>query len=83
MLIPVSADSVSWRKVGRSYGVRVRREYCGGHAVSLYWTSRCIGAHSTLVFHRTVPLDEMQRKFGEESIWVWNILRGIDHSEGE
>lgn len=24
---------------------------------------------------RTVPLDDMQKKFGEESIWVWNILR--------
>lgn len=24
---------------------------------------------------RTVPLDEMQKKFGEESIWVYNILR--------
>ncbi|AFR95649.2 DNA polymerase eta subunit [Cryptococcus neoformans C23] len=29
----------------------------------------------------TVSLDEMQKKFGEESIWVYNILRGIDHSE--
>ncbi|KAL7279344.1 hypothetical protein ACG7TL_007185 [Trametes sanguinea] len=26
-------------------------------------------------------LDEMQRKFGEESIWVYEILRGIDRSE--
>ncbi|PCH42673.1 DNA polymerase eta [Wolfiporia cocos MD-104 SS10] len=25
--------------------------------------------------------DEMQRKFGEESIWVYEILRGIDRSE--
>ncbi|WWD19039.1 hypothetical protein CI109_103497 [Kwoniella shandongensis] len=29
----------------------------------------------------TVPLEEMQRRFGEESIWVYNILRGIDHTE--
>ncbi|KAG9017147.1 DNA-directed DNA polymerase eta rad30 [Tulasnella sp. 427] len=29
----------------------------------------------------TVSLDDMQRKFGEESIWVYNILRGIDHTE--
>ncbi|KIR29048.1 DNA polymerase eta subunit [Cryptococcus deuterogattii LA55] len=29
----------------------------------------------------TVSLDAMQKKFGEESIWVYNILRGIDHSE--
>ncbi|KAI0346179.1 DNA/RNA polymerase [Trametopsis cervina] len=29
----------------------------------------------------TVNLDEMQRKFGEESIWVWEILRGIDRTE--
>ncbi|KAK4688585.1 DNA polymerase eta, partial [Tremellales sp. Uapishka_1] len=29
----------------------------------------------------SVPLEEMQRRFGDESIWVWNILRGIDHTE--
>ncbi|ORX38540.1 hypothetical protein BD324DRAFT_621278 [Kockovaella imperatae] len=29
----------------------------------------------------TVPLEDMQKRFGEESIWVYNILRGIDHSE--
>ncbi|KAL7416652.1 hypothetical protein BDY24DRAFT_408629 [Mrakia frigida] len=29
----------------------------------------------------SVSLEEMQRKFGEESLWVYNILRGIDHSE--
>ncbi|WWC71597.1 uncharacterized protein I206_105555 [Kwoniella pini CBS 10737] len=28
-----------------------------------------------------VPLEEMQNRFGEESIWVYNILRGIDHTE--
>nr|XP_019044650.1 DNA polymerase eta subunit [Kwoniella bestiolae CBS 10118]OCF23580.1 DNA polymerase eta subunit [Kwoniella bestiolae CBS 10118] len=28
-----------------------------------------------------VPLEEMQSRFGEESIWVYNILRGIDHTE--
>ncbi|RXW21746.1 hypothetical protein EST38_g4134 [Candolleomyces aberdarensis] len=29
----------------------------------------------------TVTLNEMQNKFGEESIWVYEILRGIDRSE--
>ncbi|OCH84811.1 DNA polymerase eta [Obba rivulosa] len=29
----------------------------------------------------TISLDEMQRKFGENSIWVYEILRGIDRSE--
>jgi hypothetical protein len=24
---------------------------------------------------RTVPLEELQKRFGEESIWVYNILR--------
>ena len=33
--------------------------------------------------NRLVPLEEMQARFGEESIWVYNILRGIDHTEGE
>ncbi|KAI0329300.1 DNA/RNA polymerase [Cubamyces sp. BRFM 1775] len=29
----------------------------------------------------TINLEEMQRKFGEDSIWVYEILRGIDRSE--
>lgn len=29
----------------------------------------------------TISLEEMQRKFGEESLWVYEILRGIDRSE--
>lgn len=28
-----------------------------------------------------ISLEEMQRKFGEDSIWVYEILRGIDRSE--
>lgn len=29
-----------------------------------------------------VSLEELQSRFGEESIWVYNIIRGIDHTEG-
>ncbi|EGN99076.1 hypothetical protein SERLA73DRAFT_168617 [Serpula lacrymans var. lacrymans S7.3] len=29
----------------------------------------------------TISLEEMQRKFGENSIWVYELLRGIDRSE--
>ncbi|KAJ7454776.1 hypothetical protein FB451DRAFT_1099682 [Mycena latifolia] len=29
----------------------------------------------------TISLDEMQNKFGEESIWIYEVLRGIDYSE--
>ncbi|KDQ57336.1 hypothetical protein JAAARDRAFT_178997 [Jaapia argillacea MUCL 33604] len=29
----------------------------------------------------TISLEEMQRKFGENSIWVYEILRGIDRSD--
>ncbi|KAJ7086108.1 hypothetical protein B0H15DRAFT_358014 [Mycena belliarum] len=29
----------------------------------------------------SITLDEMQNKFGEESIWVYEVLRGIDYSE--
>ncbi|WVQ74905.1 hypothetical protein IAR50_004513 [Cryptococcus sp. DSM 104548] len=29
----------------------------------------------------TVPLDALQKKFGEESLWIYNIVRGIDLSE--
>ncbi|KAF8575427.1 DNA/RNA polymerase [Ramaria rubella] len=28
-----------------------------------------------------VSIEDMQRNFGEDSIWVWEILRGIDRSE--
>ncbi|CAE6502322.1 unnamed protein product [Rhizoctonia solani] len=30
---------------------------------------------------REIELEDMQRRCGEESIWVWNVLRGIDYSE--
>ncbi|PBL03782.1 DNA/RNA polymerase [Armillaria gallica] len=30
-----------------------------------------------------VSLDEMQQKFGENAIWVYEVLRGIDRSEGQ
>ncbi|KZT29647.1 DNA polymerase eta [Neolentinus lepideus HHB14362 ss-1] len=29
----------------------------------------------------SITLEEMQRKFGEESIWVYEILRGIDRTD--
>ncbi|KAJ6570180.1 hypothetical protein DFH09DRAFT_1154251 [Mycena vulgaris] len=29
----------------------------------------------------SIGLDEMQNKFGEESIWIYEVLRGIDYSE--
>nr|ODO02270.1 DNA polymerase eta subunit [Cryptococcus depauperatus CBS 7855] len=29
----------------------------------------------------TVPLGKMQQKFGEESLWIYNIIRGIDYTE--
>ncbi|ODN78784.1 hypothetical protein L202_04339 [Cryptococcus amylolentus CBS 6039] len=29
----------------------------------------------------TVPLDALQNKFGEESLWIYNVVRGIDLSE--
>jgi len=30
----------------------------------------------------SISLEEMQQKFGEDSIWVYEILRGIDRTEG-
>jgi len=30
---------------------------------------------------RSISLEEMQQKFGEDSIWVYEILRGIDRTE--
>lgn len=39
--------------------------------------------HDALVnLDRSGNTDEIQKRFGEESLWVWNILRGIDHTEG-
>ncbi|KAG6909960.1 hypothetical protein DXG01_014229 [Tephrocybe rancida] len=29
----------------------------------------------------SISLDDMQRKFGEESIWIYEVLRGVDRSE--
>ncbi|RDB26370.1 N-acetyltransferase eso1 [Hypsizygus marmoreus] len=29
----------------------------------------------------SITLDDMQNKFGEESIWIYEVLRGIDRSE--
>ncbi|KAJ7242798.1 hypothetical protein B0H12DRAFT_845524 [Mycena haematopus] len=36
---------------------------------------------STVADLLPISLDEMQNKFGEESIWVYEVLRGIDYTE--
>ncbi|KAJ6468426.1 hypothetical protein C8R45DRAFT_1063925 [Mycena sanguinolenta] len=36
---------------------------------------------STVANLLPIGLDEMQNKFGEESIWVYEVLRGIDYTE--
>ncbi|KAJ7758864.1 hypothetical protein DFH07DRAFT_884500 [Mycena maculata] len=36
---------------------------------------------STVADLLSINLDEMQNKFGEESIWIYEVLRGIDHTE--
>ncbi|KAJ7746651.1 hypothetical protein B0H16DRAFT_943492 [Mycena metata] len=36
---------------------------------------------STVADLLSISLDEMQTKFGEESIWIYQVLRGIDYSE--
>lgn len=45
-----------------------------GRAIEAEWQS------STAGDLWNVPLAEMQQKFGEESRWVYDVLRGIDHS---
>ncbi|KAG8700469.1 DNA-directed DNA polymerase eta rad30 [Ceratobasidium sp. 394] len=37
---------------------------------------------TTVAELKEIDLEDMQKRFGEESIWVWNVLRGIDYSEG-
>ncbi|KAJ6612308.1 hypothetical protein B0H10DRAFT_2053209 [Mycena sp. CBHHK59/15] len=36
---------------------------------------------STVADLLSISLDEMQNKFGEESIWIYEVLRGIDYSQ--
>ncbi|KAJ7723474.1 hypothetical protein B0H14DRAFT_3900227 [Mycena olivaceomarginata] len=36
---------------------------------------------STVADLLAISLDEMQNKFGEESIWIYEVLRGIDYTE--
>ncbi|KAJ7510393.1 hypothetical protein B0H11DRAFT_2168718 [Mycena galericulata] len=36
---------------------------------------------STVADLLSISLDEMQTRFGEESIWIYNVLRGVDHTE--
>ncbi|WVR07577.1 hypothetical protein IAU60_004619 [Kwoniella sp. DSM 27419] len=46
-----------------------------GNAIATEYGAKTVGDMLS------VPLDELQNRFGEESIWVYNIIRGIDHSE--
>ncbi|EIW67292.1 hypothetical protein TREMEDRAFT_12962, partial [Tremella mesenterica DSM 1558] len=46
-----------------------------GNAIATEYGAKTVGDMLT------VPLDELQRRFGEESVWVYNIIRGIDHTE--
>ncbi|PWN51631.1 DNA/RNA polymerase [Violaceomyces palustris] len=46
-----------------------------GEAISNEWSSSTVGDLWS------VSLEEMKSKFGQESVWVWNVLRGVDHSE--
>lgn len=46
-----------------------------GEAIAAEWESSTVGELWN------VGLEEMQGRFGTESKWVWNLLRGIDHAE--
>ncbi|KDN34789.1 DNA/RNA polymerase [Tilletiaria anomala UBC 951] len=46
-----------------------------GNAISTEWESSTVGDLWS------ISREEMQARFGEESLWVFNVLRGIDHSE--
>ncbi|OBZ72407.1 N-acetyltransferase eso1 [Grifola frondosa] len=52
-----------------------------GKAFAEEYDVSTVGADFIVMGFRTISLDEMQRKFGEDSIWVYEILRGIDRSE--
>lgn len=46
-----------------------------GDAINQEWESSTVGDLWN------VSLRDMQARFGDESLWVWNVLRGVDHSE--
>ncbi|KAE8208593.1 hypothetical protein CF327_g7062 [Tilletia walkeri] len=46
-----------------------------GDAMANEWQSATVGDLWS------VTLEQMQGKFGEDSSWVYNVVRGIDHSE--
>ena len=46
-----------------------------GDAMATKWESSTVGDMWS------ISLSEMQAEFGDESAWVYNVLRGIDHSE--
>ncbi|PWN40237.1 DNA/RNA polymerase [Ceraceosorus guamensis] len=45
-----------------------------GSAMAEEWGNSTVGG----LWH--IGKDEMRARFGEESDWVWNVLRGIDHA---
>ncbi|KAN0066523.1 N-acetyltransferase eso1 [Thecaphora frezii] len=54
------------RFLGGKLGTAMAQEWGEGAMVADLWS---------------VSLEEMQAKFGEEARWVYNVLRGVDHSE--
>ncbi len=46
-----------------------------GDAIAQEWESNTVGDMWG------IPLEQMQLKFGEESAWIYNVLRGIDYTE--
>ena len=72
--IETIADSILGRQAWKRDCERVWREDCGGHAVG-FLAVVLIRLAVDVVLHSSVSLEELQRRFGEESIWVYNIIR--------
>lgn len=65
--IPIYLKNLPFQKI-RFLGGKL------GDAIASEWASSTVGDLWS------VSLADMQKKFGDESRWVWDVLRGIDHS---
>jgi hypothetical protein len=88
----LSIDPTSGRQAWRSHRRRVRSKHGRRSSVRSCSFPMRIGRATradpsgflrSLSSSRTVGLDEIQAIFGEEALWIYNVIRGVDHTEGE
>ncbi|TFK49546.1 DNA/RNA polymerase [Heliocybe sulcata] len=75
LAIPHYLRSMPFQKI-RFLGGKLGKALAEEYDVKTVGDLLCVAVHLADTF-----AEEMQRKFGEESIWVYEILRGIDRTE--